>query len=207
MTFSNNKMSTDTIEKRRIELLNRLDFEAHPLAIFYDLTTNESVAFTLSDSALNSIRHGLSKRKRRVNESSALVKTKIVALTADKSNAIYEVTQFTFENLGTSDSVMVERERLNPGEIEVHTHVHPTPDYLGHTDVGDLIATVEGPAWVHPTNAVMLPAVRIFGILSIYHNRIAQLQFYQHDLRELLLASNNYGLKKLGLAVTIQNAY
>lgn len=207
MTFSDNKMDANSIEKRRSGLLNRLDSEAHLLAIFYDLAINQTIAFTLSQTAIKSIKFGLSQRQRRVNESSALVKIKIAALTPDKSKAVYEVTDFTFENLGTSNSVTVDRERLNPGEIEVHSHVFSTPDYLGHTDVGDLIAAVEGPAWVHPTNAVLLPAVRIFGILSIHHNRVARLQFYQHDLRESLLASNNYGLEKLGLAVTIVNAY
>ena len=210
MTQPNNKMppmDANTIEKRRIELLNRLAIEVHPLAIFQELDVDKSAAFTLSNGAEKSIRQGLSRRQRRINESSALITVKVAALTPDKTKTVYEVKEFLFENIGTSDAVLVERERLKAGEIEAHTHVYTTPDYLGKTDVGDLIAAVEGPAWVYPTTNMMNPALRIFGILSIYPDRSAELQFYSHDLRDLLHMSNNYGLKKFGLPVHIKSAY
>jgi len=207
MTHKRPPMDAYTIEKRRLELLNRLAIEVHPLAIFYELDTDKSVAFTLSDSAEKSIRQGLSRRQRQVNESSVLLTVRVAALTPDKTKTVYEVTDFVFENIGTSDAVLVERERLQAEEIEAHTHVYTTADYLGQTDAGDLIAAVEGPAWVHPTHSMMNPAMRIFGILSIYPERITELQFYSHDLAELLHVSNNYGLKKLGLPIIVENAF
>ena len=184
-------MDAETIEKRRFELLNRLGTEVHPLAIFYDLERSVDVAFTLSLTAQNTIRRGLANRERRIRESSALATVKLAATTPDKSKSVFEITEFVFETLGTTDSVLsIERDILQPGEIEVHTHLPRTPDYLGHTDAGDLIAAVEGPAWVDPTTKMMLPALRIFGILSIYRNRIAELQFYRHDLAPLIRFPN-----------------
>ncbi|MGB7337925.1 MAG: hypothetical protein WBC91_03455 [Phototrophicaceae bacterium] len=201
-------MDAFTIEKRRIDLLHRLEREAHPLDIFYDLDINASAAFTVSDTALATIRAGLSKRQRRVNESVALVTVKVAGMTPDKLNVVYEISDFIFEGLGTKDSVLAaERDTLDVGEIEVHTHLFATPEYLGQTDVGDLIASIAGPAWVHPIMKMMQPTQRIFGILSIYRNRRVQFDFYEHDLRQPLIKSNNYGLKRLGLPIVIQNAY
>lgn len=201
-------MDAEIIEKRRAELLNRLERDVHPLAIFYDLERSEDVAFTISPSASVVIRRGLANRERRIKESSAIAVVKLAATTPDKTKSVFEIRDFTFESIGTTDSVLsLERDILKPGEIEVHSHLSRTPDYLGHTDVGDLIAAVAGPAWVHPTTKTMLPALRIFGVLSIYQNRIAELQFYRHDLRDSLARVNNYGLKQAGLPLVIKNAF
>lgn len=201
-------MDAVTIEKRRIDLLDRLEYEAHPLDIFYHLDVNASVAFTLNDKVLNQIQRSLSDRQRRNNESAGLVTVKVAGMTPDKSNIVYEITDFVFETLGTKDSVLApERDQLGVGEIEIHTHISATPDYLGQTDVGDLIASVAGPAWVHPIVKMMQATQRIFGILSIYRNRIVQFDFYEHDLRRSLIKSNNYGLMRLGVPLVIENAY
>ncbi|MGJ3239219.1 MAG: hypothetical protein ACFE0Q_10980 [Anaerolineae bacterium] len=199
-------MDVTTIERRRLDLLERLIDEAHPLAIFYDLDIIDNIIFTLSDSVRATLQHAIQQGARRTRESSALATVKVAALTPDKKQGVYQVTDFVFETIGTTDHVLsAERERLGAGEIEVHTHLPQTPDYLGYTDVGDLIAAVEGPAWVHPTTNTMIPALRIYSILSIYNAHLAYLHFYNHDLRDALDADNNYGLKRLGQPVIISD--
>lgn len=201
------KKSIQNIEERRLNLLMKLSVEAHPLDIFLQLEYSHAAAFTVSEKAAQSIRNGLANPYRQHNESSALVTFKIAAQTPDAKQVVYEIVSFVFENVGMVDTVFVERERLGRGEIEVHSHTFMTPDYLGNVDVGDLIAAVEGPAWHHPQMKHTSGAVRIFGILSIYRNRIAQLQFYHHDLRDQLTLSNNYGLEKLGNPIRLLDAY
>lgn len=201
-------MDNTTIETRRIELLDILNMEAHPLEIFFGLEQSEIAAFVISDTAASTIRRGLSNPYRRDNESSALAKVEVAATTPDHSGIVYLVRAFHFENLGTADAVLsVERDRLKAGEIEVHTHLYNRPDYLGNTDVGDLIAAIEGPAWVDPATKKVEPALRIFGVLSVYFDHLAELQFYVHDLRHDLSTLNNYGLKRLGQSIRLLDAY
>jgi hypothetical protein len=188
-------------------LLNRLD-ELNPVAIFDDLEQSKAAAFVISNKAAKAIRRGFFEPLRRVNESSALAKVSISAQTPDGTGLVYSVDAFRFENLGTADGVeAVERERLNAGEIEVHSHVFTRPDYLGNVDVGDLIAAVEGPAWISPRPEPTDYALRIFGILSLYPTRIAKLQFYVHDLSDDLDSANNYGLKTLGMPISLLNVF
>jgi hypothetical protein len=195
------------IEERRMELLARLE-ELHPLAIFNHLEQSKAAAFTISNKAAKAIRRGFFEPPRRSNESSALAKVSIAAQTPDGSGLVYRVDAFRFETIGTADGVeSVARERLNPGEIEVHSHVFSRPEYLGNVDVGDLIAAVEGPAFISPRLEASDYALRIFGILSLYPSRLAQLQFYVHDLSDNLDSTNNFGLKKLGMPISLPKAF
>lgn len=201
-------LDADTIEQRRIDLLSHLYHAEHPLTIFHQLKKSEAFAFTINDDSASAIRESLSNPVRQMNESIALATVKIAGQIPDTSHFVFQIVSFYFENLGTADSVLsVSRERFNAGEIEVHTHLYSSPDYLGQTDIGDLIAALEGPAWVHPQPAYVTTAQRIFGILSIYANHIAELQFYLHDLRDKLTAQNQYGLKRLGMPIRLPNAY
>jgi hypothetical protein len=200
------KLDESQIEERRMDLLQRLA-PFHPLTIFHDLEQSQKAAFIISDKAARSIRRSLAEPRYRMNESAALAKVKVSARTPDASAYVYQIESFRFEAIGTADAVMTERERLNEGEIEVHSHVFSRPDYLGKTDIGDLIACVEGPAWHAPRPQLLDTGVRIFGILSIYASRFAHLQFYRHDLRDDLSRENNFGLKKLGMAISLPNAF
>ena len=211
MPASNKELShfdTETIEQRRIKLLTHLYDKEHPLKIFHHLKQSDTFAFTINDDSASAIRAGLSNPIRQTNESIALATVKIAGQIPDTHHFVFQIIAFNFENLGTADSVLsLSRERFNAGEIEVHTHLYSSPDYLGQTDIGDLIALLEGPAWVHPQPAYVTTAQRIFGVLSIYANHIAELQFYLHDLRESLTANNQYGLKTLGMPIRLPNAY
>jgi hypothetical protein len=195
------------IEERRFDVLNWLE-ALDPFTIFYDLEQSKAAAFIIRNKAAKSIRRGFADPLRRANESSALAKVSIAAQTPDASGLVYSIDVFRFENVGSADGVMsLERERLNAGEIEVHSHVFSRPDYLGKIDVGDLIAAVEGPAWISPQAQQSNYALRIFGILSLYPTRLAQLQFYCHDLSDDLSSSNNFGLKTLGMPISLPNAF
>ncbi|MEM9950134.1 MAG: hypothetical protein AAF846_00930 [Chloroflexota bacterium] len=199
-------MDVEQIEQRRLKVLDVLA-TLHPLAIFTELSVDESLAFKLSQNALSAIRKGLSHAKRRQNESLALGTVTVAAQTPDYQQTLYEMNQFKFEHVGGRDMVYTERHTLKTGEIEIHTHIPMTPDYLGNTDVGDLIAAIEGPAWVHPTTKLMQAHLRIFAILSVYPNRLAQLDFYSHNLLGALSASHNYGLRRAGYPIIIPDAY
>lgn len=201
-------LDADTIEQRRMTLLTHLYHAEHPLTILYNLPQSDAFAFTIDDKSALVIRKALSNPMRQMNESIALARVKIAGQIPDTHQFVFQITSFQFENLGTADSVLsLARERFNAGEIEVHTHLYSSPDYLGQTDIGDLIAAVEGPAWVHPQPAYISTAQHIFGVLSIYANKVAELQFYLHDLRDNLIAENSYGLKKLGMPITLPDAY
>lgn len=201
-------MDASVIEQRRLELLDKLYTEVHPLAIFADLDEAQRVVFVMSDEIADTIRLGLKDARRRTYESSALAVVNLAAQTEDGFNQVFGLAHFQFENIGTADGVVsVARERLGAGEIEIHSHVYHRPDYLDEVDVADLIAAIEGPAWVHPQTKQMNPAQRVFGILSIHRNGLARLQFYIHDLRENLVAWNNYGLKKFGKVMSLPNAF
>lgn len=201
------KLDTSQIEERRMDLLRRLE-DLHPLSIFLDLEQSTKAAFIISDKAARSIRRALAQPRYRLNESAALAKVKIHARTPDDSAYVYQIESFRFETIGDADGVVsVERDSLNEGEIEIHSHVFSRPDYLGKTDIGDLIACVEGPAWHSPRPQPMDTAVRIFGVLSIYASRFAHLQMYRHDLRDDLSQENSFGLKKLGMAISLPNAF
>lgn len=208
MLSSNPNLDANTIEARRIELLMWLYVEEHPLSILHNLELSDAGVFMIDDSAASSIREGLANPVRRKNESVALATVAVMAKTPDTQQFVYQVRSFQFKNLGTADSVLsLLREQFNAGEIEVHSHLFSSPDYLGQTDIGDLIASLEGPAWVHPQANYRHTAQRIFGILSIHSNRFASLQFYLHDLRDILSIENNYGLKKLGQPISLLDAY
>jgi hypothetical protein len=195
------------IEERRMDLLREL-YELHPLAIFHELEQSKAAAFVISNKAAKSIRQGFANPLRRENESSALAKVSLAAQTPDASGLVYSVQSFRFENVGDADGVeAVERERLNAGEIEVHSHVYSRPDYLGKTDIGDLVAAIEGPAWISPHSEPTDHAIRIFGVLSLYTYHLARLQFYIHDLADDLSRNNNYGLKRLGMPITLAEAF
>ena len=200
------KLDTTEIEERRMDLLRRLE-NYHPLSIFLDLEQSKKAAFIISDKAARSIRRALAQPRFRLNESAALAKVKIHARTPDASAYVYQIESFRFEAIGTADAVLVERDTLNEGEIEMHSHVFTRPDYLGKTDIGDLVACVEGPAWNPPQPQPMDTAVRIFGILSVYASRFAHIQMYRHDLRDDLSQENSFGLKKLGMAISLPNAF
>lgn len=201
-------LDTNTIEQRRINLLIWLYEKEHPLTILHGLDLSDTGLFIIEDSAASIIRSGLSNPERRMNESVALITVNVAAKTPDTEQFVYGITSFQFENLGTADSVLsLSQEQFHPGEIEVHSHLFITPDYLGETDIGDLIASLEGPAWVHPQATQRTTAQRIFGILSVYSNHFASLQFYLHDLRDTLTIQNNYGLKKLGQPISLIDAY
>lgn len=195
------------IEQRRHQLLAVLD-QLHPLAIFTELKVDTSVGFLLSQGALFAIRKAVSQPIRRRNESVGLGTVQVAGRTPDDSQILYGMSHLSFKAIGGKDSVMaLDHERLNPGEIELHTHLPSAPDYLGQTDVGDLIAAIEGPAWVHPTTKLAQPHLRIFGILSILRHHQAQLDFYKHNLNDDLSAANNFGLYRAGYPVLIPNAY
>jgi hypothetical protein len=201
------KLNTTEIEERRMDLLKRLE-AFHPLSVFEGLEQSRIAAFIIGDKAARSIRRALAEPRYRLNESAGLAKVKIAARTPDATGYVYQIESFHFESLGTADGVIsAERDELNEGEIEVHSHVFSRPDYLGKTDIGDLIACVEGPAWHCPRPQPMDTAVRIFGIISIYASRFAHIQFYRHDLRDDLSLENNFGLKKLGMAISLPNAF
>jgi hypothetical protein len=201
-------MDDKTIEKRRIDLLDKLYAEVHPVTILDDLDIDRDVVFMMGETAASAIRAGLADPGRRKFESTALAKVKLAAQTADGDNYVFLIERFQFENVGNADGVLsVARDWLNLGEIEVHSHVYSRPEYLGQVDVGDLIAALEGPAWVHPHLEQASPAQRVIGILSVHHDGLARLQFYSHDLRGKLDAWNNYGLKKFGLPISILDAF
>lgn len=201
-------MSAIEIEARRINLLDKLARNEHPMTILENLELYPHAVFFLSDAAALAIRQGLENPRRRKNESSALARVTVAAQTIDGLNLVYRIESFQFENIGTADGVIsVERDRLNTGEIEMHSHVSKRPDYLGKVDIGDLIATIEGPAWVDPISKRVNPAQRVFGILSVYPKKFAQMQFYLHDLTDSLDAWNNYGLKKFGLPISLPDAF
>lgn len=201
------KLTNAEIEARRLDLLESLE-RFSPMTIFADLEQSSHAAFIISDAAARSIRRALALPQYRNNESTALAKVKIAAKTPDDSGYVYLIEAFHFENLGNADGVYsAERDILHEGEIEVHSHVFSRPEYLGKTDIGDLIACVEGPAWHSPRPQIFDTALRIFGILSVYPNRMAQLQFYRHDLRSDLSEANNFGLSRAGMPISFPNAY
>lgn len=196
------------IETRRMDLLERLSSDVHPLTILQDLEQSPIASIRISDEAADAIREGLADPRRRKWESSALAKVKLAAQTADGAGSVYLIESFRFENIGSADGVIAtERSQLNPGEIECHSHVSSRPEYLGQVDAGDLIAAIEGPAWLDPGKKQAQGAIRIFGILSVHKQHLARLQFYFHDLRDTLEAWNDYGLKKFGMPITLPDAY
>jgi hypothetical protein len=210
--LANIEITDDLLQLRRLELLRKLEqriMQTQQAEILRDLKRDKSAAFIMSHPAVVAIRRGLQDKRRHKNESAALGHLSVAAQTPDATGIVYQLDAFTFENIGEADYVMaVERDTLDVGEVEIHTHVYSRPMYLDNIDIADVVSAVAGPSWIDPYDAAVSHGHRrVFGIMSLHWHGLARLQFYCHNLLDDLTIANNYGLKKLGNPVVVPNAF